>query len=199
MDEQLIETTLREWTNGLDKQAARIRVFERVRDLPYSYPSSRDPVEVLRGGRGSCSGKHYLLGEFFRRLGMNVRHMVCTHRFNESPIGFPEELQAMLRKNEIVDVHDYLQIRVGDEWIDVDATWPLALRDFGFPVNEDWDGRSPMLLSVVPEETVVVTGDPEKKKEEILARFTPRQRQLRKQFLEALSRWVNEITSDTGR
>lgn len=199
MDDRLLQDTLREWTNGLKDREARVRVFERVRDFPYYYPSSRDPEEVLRAGRGSCSGKHYLLAELFRGLGVKVRHLICTHRFNESPIGFPEELQAMLRKNEIVDVHDYLQILIDERWIDVDATWPSALREYGFPVNEEWDGVSPMLLSVVPEEILVVQGDPEKKKEELLARLTPRQRQLRKQFLESLSAWVNEILTDTGR
>ncbi len=199
MDDRLLQNTLREWTNGLKDREARVRVFERVRDFPYYYPSSRDPEEVLRAGRGSCSGKHYLLAELFRGLGVRVRHLICTHRFNESPIGFPEELQAMLRKNEIVDVHDYVQILIDEKWIDVDATWPSALREYGFPVNEEWDGVSPMLLSVVPEEILVVQGDPEKKKEELLARLTPRQRQLRKQFLESLSAWVNEILTDTGR
>ncbi len=199
MDDRLLQDTLREWTNGLKDREALVRVFERVRDFPYHYPSSRDPEEVLRAGRGSCSGKHYLLAELFRGLGVRVRHLICTHRFNESPIGFPEELQAMLRKNEIVDVHDYLQILIDERWIDVDATWPSALREYGFPVNEEWDGVSPMLLSVVPEEILVVQGDPEKKKEELLARLTPRQRQLRKQFLESLSAWVNEILTDTGR
>lgn len=199
MSDPLFEQTIREWTNGLKGREARIRVFERIRDLPYVYPSSRDPREVLRQGYGSCSGKHYLLGELYRCLGLQVRHMICTHRFNESPIGFPEQLQAVLRKNEVVDIHDYLQAFIEGRWVDIDATWPRDLREFGFPVNEDWDGTSPMLLSVVPDEIMVVQGDPEKQKEELLARLTPRQRQLRKQFLEGLSSWVTELLADTSR
>jgi len=174
-------------------------LFERVRDLPYRYPASRDPVEVLRAGGGSCSGKHYLLGELFRLLGLRVRHMMCTHRFNESPLPFPEEMQALLIKNEIVDVHDYLQIAVDDDWVDVDATWELGLREFGFPVTDEWDGRSSMLLTVSPDEHSVVDGDPAKVKDEMLARLTPRQRALRKQFLEALSKWVGELSAELGR
>jgi len=84
-------------------------LFERVRDIPYGYPASRDPAEVLRKRCGSCSGKHYLLGEMFRMLGVPFRHMIGTHRFNESPLVFPGPMQEMLRKNEIVDLHDYLQ------------------------------------------------------------------------------------------
>ena len=70
MTDEIIRQKLHEWTNGSDPLHARVQVFERVRDIPYTYPASRDPVEVLRLERGSCSGKHYLLGELFRRTGL---------------------------------------------------------------------------------------------------------------------------------
>jgi hypothetical protein len=199
MGNDIFGQTLEEWTRGCDPLRARVTVFERVRDLPYSYPSSRDPATVLRQGQGSCSGKHYLLGEMFRMLGLQVRHMICTHRFNESPLPFPLPMQEMLRKNEIVDLHDYLQIAVSDDWIDIDATWERGLREFGFPVNEEWDGMRPMVLSVVPEDYAVAERDPERLKEELLSKLTPRQRALRKQFLEALSGWVEELTAEIQR
>ena len=199
MANDIIRQRFSEWTGGRDPLQCRIALFESVRDIPYCYPSSRDPVEVLRQGSGSCSGKHYLLGEFYRLLGLRVRHMICTHRFNESAIVFPPPMQDLLRKNEIVDLHDYLQLNVEDEWVDIDATWPRNLREFGFPVNEDWDGRSAMLLSVVSEDGAVAEGDPERLKEELLSKLTPRQRTLRKQFLEALSGWVQELTAEVQR
>lgn len=193
MGDDLIRQTLREWTAGCDPLRSRIVLFERVREIPYVYPASRDPTDVLRNGCGSCSGKHYLLGEMFRMLGVRVRHMICTHRFNESPLAFPGPMQEMLRKNEIVDLHDYLQIEVDGGWVDVDATWPRGLREFGFPVNEEWDGKSAMMLSVVAEDLAVAERDPERLKEELLSKLTPRQRALRKQFLEALNSWVQEL------
>lgn len=199
MTDDPFRAVLDEWTRGCDPVAARVRVFERVRDLPYQYPASRVPAEVLQRGGGSCSGKHYLLGELFRRLGLPVRHMLCTHRFNDSPLPFPERMQDMLRKNEIVDLHDYLQVSIDGTWVDVDATWPLSLRDFGLPVTDEWDGKSPMLLTVTPDEHEEVTGDPAKAKEEGLSRLTPRQRQLRKQFLESLGQWVAELQSESAR
>jgi len=199
MEDDIIRQTFQDWTAGLSQLRSRVQLFERVRDIPYCYPASRDPAEVLRQGRSSCSGKHYLLGALFRMLGLRVRHMIGRHRFNESPLVFPPEMQETLRKNEIVDFHDYLQIAVDDTWIDIDATWERGLRDFGFPVNDEWDGQSAMLLSVVPEESVVAEGDPEKLKEELLSHLTPRQRTLRRQFLEALSNWVQEITAEIQR
>lgn len=199
MSDDPIRAALEEWGEGRDPLAARVAVFERVRDLPYQYPASRAPLEVLRRRSGSCSGKHYLLGELFRRQGLPVRHMLCTHRFNDSPLPFPEHMQDLLRKNEIVDLHDYLQICVDGEWIDVDATWPLGLRDFGMPTTDDWDGRSPMNLTVIPDEHEQIDGDPGKAKEERLSKLTPRQRMLRKQFLEALGQWVAELQAEMAR
>lgn len=193
-----IRQAFEEWTKGASSLQARIRIFEHVRDIPYAYPASRDPVEVLTTGRGSCSGKHRLLGELFDLLGLRSRHVICRHRFNESPIPFPEEMQAKLRKNEIFDLHDFLQIEVDGDWVDVDATWAQGLRDFGFPVNEDWDGQSPMLLSVVPEDQQVVQ-DSERVKEEMLSRLTPRQRSLRLEFLKELSAWVAELAREQSR
>ncbi|HEX7407450.1 MAG TPA: transglutaminase domain-containing protein [Candidatus Binatia bacterium] len=199
MGNDLVLETFRVWTQGCDALRARIKVFENVRDIPYCYPASRDPAEVLKQRRGSCSGKHYLLGELFRMLGLRVRHMICTHRFNESPLVFPPPMQEMLRKNEIVDLHDYLQIAVEDTWVDIDATWERGLREFGFPGNDEWDGKGAMLLSVVADDFAEAERDPERLKEELLSKLTPRQRALRKQFLEALSQWVQELTAEIQR
>lgn len=140
-----------------------------------------------------------MLGELFRMLGLRVRHMICTHRFNESPLVFPPPMQEMLRKNEIVGLHDYLQIAVEDTWIDIDATWERGLREFGFPGNDEWDGKGAMLLSVVADDFAEAEHDPERLKEELLSKLTPRQRALRKQFLEALSQWVQELTAEIQR
>lgn len=199
MAHNIVRETFSKWTQGCDPLRARIVLFEHVRDIPYGYPASRDPVEVLQTGRGSCSGKHYLLGELYRLLGLSVRHMICTHRFNESPLVFPAPMQEMLRKNEIVDLHDYLQIAVDGNWVDIDATWQRDLREFGFPVNEDWDGQSAMLLSVVPEDFAIAERDPERLKDELLSKLTPRQRALRKQFLEELNGWIQELTAEMQR
>jgi len=175
-----------------------VTVFEKVRDMPFRYPSSRDPMEVLRQRAGSNSGKHYLLGELLRRQGTPVRHLICSHRFNDSDLPFPGEMEELLRKNEIVDLHDYLQIQVDGRWIEVDATWGSNLREYGFPVTEDWDGRSAMLVAFNSEEHELVEGDPAKAKEEMLSKLSPRQRKLRDQFLAALSAWIEEISAEGG-
>jgi len=53
-----------------------------------------------------------------------------------------------------------------------------------------------MVLSVVTEDSTVAQGDPERVKEELLSKLTPRQRTLRRQFLEALNGWVQELAAE---
>lgn len=199
MANEIIRQLAVDLTKGCDALKSRIALFERVREIPYIYPASRDPLEVLQRSQGSCSGKHYLLAEMFRAIGCKVRHMICTHQFNESPIAFPEHMQALLRKSEIVDLHDCLQLAIDGNWVEIDATWQSALREYGFPVNDEWDGRSSQILSVTAEEVRIVETDPAKVKEEMLCHLSPRQRSLRKQFLEALSAWIQEIAAETRR
>ena len=94
---------------------------------------------------------------------------------------------------------DWLDAPHDGHWLDVDATWEIALRDFGFPVTDEWDGDSSMLLTVNPDEHHAVEGDPGKAKEEMLSHLTPRQRTLRKQFLEGLSKWVSDLEGEMNR
>ena len=74
MSDDPIRSAYDEWTRGRDPVSARIALFERVRDLPFRYPSTRDAREVLQQGAGSCSGKHNLLCELFHLAGLSVRH-----------------------------------------------------------------------------------------------------------------------------
>ena len=52
---------LSEWTQGLNREQTVLRVFEKVRDIPYGTIGSRDPLKVYLMGSGTCSGKHFLL------------------------------------------------------------------------------------------------------------------------------------------
>jgi len=52
------------------------------------------------------------------------------------------------------------------------------------------------MLSVVPEDFAIAERDPERLREELLSRLTPRQRALRRQFLEALGLWVQELSAE---
>ena len=152
MNDDPIRAAFEEWTRGRDAVAARIALFERVRDLPYRYPASRDPVEVLQHAR------RLLLGQ-----ALPARRAVPP----PGTAGAPHAVHAPLQRlaaavprphaGSAAQERDRRRARlpadlVDGDWIDVDATWPLGLRDFGLPVTDDWDGKSPMMLSVIPDE-----------------------------------------------
>lgn len=193
-----IRATLERLSQDRSAMQARIAMFDFVRDLKVQLSGSDDIRVVLDERCGSGTGKHQALAELLRGLGCRVRHMLCSHRFNESPISFPDEMQSLLRKNEVFDVHHYLQLDVQGRWIDIDATWSSTLRPFGFPVNDDWDGSHTMALGVAPDE-IRVADDAAvaSAREALLAGLTPRQRQLRQQFRMALDAYVAECFGES--
>jgi hypothetical protein len=56
-----------------------------------------------------------------------------------------------------------------------------------------------MLLTEIPDEQEQIDGDPAHAKEEMLRKLTPRQRTVRKQFLEALAQFIGELSSEISR
>ena len=56
--------------------------FALVRDMPYKRAKSRDPGAIVTEWQGTCSGKHYLLKELFQELGIRIKAIMCTHRFD---------------------------------------------------------------------------------------------------------------------
>lgn len=193
-----IRTTLERLTANRSALQARIALFDHVRDLSVSLAGSDEVQTVLSQGRGSGSGKHFALAALLEAAGYRLRHVLCSHRFNESPIAFPDEMQDLLRKNEVFDVHHFVQLELQGNWVDVDATWNVALRPYGFPVNDDWDGLHAMALGAAPDEIRIADAAAVSTlADEWLAGLTPRQRQLRQQFRQALDLYISECLADS--
>lgn len=53
--------------------------------------------------------------------------------------------------HEDLCTHVFLEVKIADHWVPVDATWDPGLKNI-LPVNE-WDGRSATTLAVSPIET----------------------------------------------
>ena len=68
---------------------------------------------------------------------------------------------ALLAHDGVLRGHAALQLRRGDAWLDVDATFDRPLAREGFLVHEDWDGRRSMPLVVVPVARVESTLGPD--------------------------------------
>ena len=113
--------------------------FALVRDMPYQRARSQALESVAQEWRGTCSGKHYLLDEIFREEGLGSKVIMSTHRFTEETIAnFPPELQEVVTRGPVPDVHTYIRLNIDAGWMTVDATWPTKAAPLGMTVNSDF-------------------------------------------------------------
>lgn len=193
MRKELISEILKSWTDDLPKEKALIKIFEKVRDIPYGIIGNRDPEQVYIKNKGTCSGKHILFYELVTALGFKAKQFVSLHKFNQSKIKFPPDLQEMLKENEILDYTHFVKVFVGNKWLTICLTWDIPLKKHGFPVNE-WDGKKDTQLYFVPIETWEVE-DAGKFKEEKIVLMSKKDREIRKVFIEKLSEWISTLRS----
>ena len=190
------ESRARGLLNADDSLTAE-RAFALVRDMPYRRASSRRPEAIVQEWRGTCSGKHYLLADIFREMGLESRVIMCTHRFTAENTGhFPAELRELVAGGPVPDVHTYLRVKTADGWMIVDATWPTSAEPLGMKVNGEFSPARDMSIACDPIETLPVPEgmDPQDFKEQVIAEFCGDSCQVRDEFIEGLGRWLGEST-----
>ena len=173
------------------------RAFALVRDMPYRRASSRKPETIVEEWRGTCSGKHYLLADIFRELGLESRVIMCPHRFTAENVGhFPAELRAQVAEAPVPDVHTYLRVNTPGGWMVVDATWPSSAGPLGMSVNHVFSPGEDMTLACDPIETLPVPEgmDPQEFKEQVIREFCGAGSKARDEFIEGMGRWLGEST-----
>lgn len=182
--------------------------FALVRDMPYRRASSRAPAVTIAEWRGTCSGKHLLLQALFEELGMPATMILAPHEFSaESAPWLPPALLAEVRRAPVVDVHNFLRVQpagqLGSEadWMTVDATWPLAARRLGLPMNEAFVAGEDMGLAADPIEIHHVPPgvDAMEMKGRILGDFGEEALERREAFLGRLMAWLEqELEGELG-
>lgn len=184
---------------GQDPQAARIAVFNQIRDIPYYLvPQIADPYEwaqsVLKENKGSCSPKHYLLGLLFSKLGIPIKYATYPFQWDKQAIKYPPGIMDLARGSP-VGYHGACKAYLNDKWVLVDATWDIGLKKSGFPVNDRWDGISQTLNAVTPIEEIVhddlqdrLNYVAQKKK-----LWTPEQKSTYAEFIEKFNLWLEEL------
>jgi hypothetical protein len=154
--DRILDEKFHEWADGIDPVQARITIFEKIRDIPYAIVpeliDSERYINILKFGRGSCTPKHFLLGEMFQRLGMAVLFSVYSFRWgNRTDIldNYPAKLRQMA-ESQPMGHHLACKVEINDRMVLVDATLDSPLVKLGLPVNMKWDGFSDTLLPMVP-------------------------------------------------
>lgn len=204
LDSDQREEIFKGWAVGdlpLDQQV--IRIFEKVRDIPFGRMGSRDPWDVYQRNKGTCSGKNFLLKELYEGLGLDTRDMICLQRWKDLTwfpddtygiVSFPDDLQEMMGETEIIDFHNYLLVQREKRWVQVDATIDLPLTKLGFYTTEDWDGMSDMPLCFAGTGKVWDCGDKgREKKAELTASLPEEIREARDRFLEEMTTWIDNL------
>lgn len=180
-----------------DEPLTAERAFALVRDMPYRRASSRRPEAIVEEWQGTCSGKHYLLAEIFRELGLETKVVMVTHRFTPENTGhFPQELRDLVAGGPVPDVHTYLRLGAPGGPVVVDATWPSSAAPLGMPVNRDFSLGHDMTIACDPIETLPVPEgqDPQEFKEQVIREFCGDGSAVRDEFIEGLGRWLAEST-----
>ncbi len=182
---------------GKSPRDARIAVFDFVRDIPYDYPASRDPAEVLAAGRGSCSGKHALLSEMLAAMGYPPKLMYARYNMGDLPVEWPPQFQRTFFEEHIIDIHNFVRAGFGGRWVTLDVTWDAALTPHRFPVNLDWDGESDTVIAAGPCEPFEADQTRlQAEKEALLREMTPEAYDRRRQALEALGAWLRQLRGE---
>jgi len=158
--------------------------FERVRDIPYRIAMSPDEPS------DDCLGKAQRLFEIFEDYGYEVRYRVCKIKW--SSLDLPQEVTQMPHDDDCS--HTYLEVKIGEQWKVVDATWDSQLKRF-FPINEwgeekDDEIAIPCLGCMSPQKSV-----------EHIERITTKEAILSDleesgEFYHALNEWLEKCRND---
>ncbi len=177
----------------LDKRLQLIAVVKLVAEIPWG--EGRTIEETLETKKvGTCIGKHLVLQACFDELGIEYRPVVCTFRWGEQAIIYPENLRSILKEGEWEHAHNFVQIKKENgEYTDIDITWNSKLASCGFKTfPKNWDGKS----AFVGIDNILHRwdgADAESKKKELLNSLDLKSRERRERFLKEFIKWVKII------
>lgn len=115
------------------------QIFNQIRDIPYYIPLSLKEIDHC------CSGKHKTLKKLLEDSGYQVRYQVIS--FTWDSMNLPKEILEISHEN--LSSHVYLKVLINNQWIDMDATWDIGLKNI-FSVNE-WNGDNNIIAVPVLE------------------------------------------------
>lgn len=119
---------------GMDLHSRLAQIYQRVRNLPYDTVAAHDAEGLRSQGRGNCVARAGLLAVEPSAWGVSCRVVSWEYEL-------PVLVDVQHELGFTSDVHTAVQVRDGDRWLVVDATYDPALADLGLTVGQ-WDGTS---------------------------------------------------------
>lgn len=117
-----------------------IRLFEEVQRIPYRICKFEKQKINRDIPYGSCRHKSELLYQLSEKEDYPIRRLIVVFDWNDLPI--PRGILDLLKESGTIWKHNSLEIKIGKNWFKVDPTWNSELKEKGFPVTENWDGKS---------------------------------------------------------
>ena len=108
----------------------------------------------------------------------------------------PGPLRATAAEGNIRDIHCWVRLQDGAHDRLLDATWPSGMAAYGFPVNDDWNGRGDTRPAVADGVVRDTAEDVVPRKEALLAEFSREETEARRVFLKRLSAWLDGFTGE---
>ncbi len=168
-----------------------VDITKNVANIPWG--DGRTINEVLTTKKmGTCTGKHLLLKSCYDALGIVSRPVVCTFRWSDQTIQYPDNIKLFLAKGEWEHGHNYLQVMTKDgNYIDVDVTFQPSLQKFGFKTfPERWNGITSTNLAFDNIVRKWVGVDISSKKNELIESLSPELKVIRENFLSEFIKWA---------
>lgn len=118
------------------------KLFEKVRDIPYTLGLDGDPNKLFVENVGNCTRKHLYLVPRLQSLGYRITLGIAEFDWRELPI--PSEITRLLK--DPIDSHLFLYTTFDGNETVVDATWDSGMPQ-GFAVNT-WSGHENTQIGV---------------------------------------------------
>ncbi len=177
--------------NDLYFEQKVIKVVQSVSSIPWG--EGRSIEDVFLKGVGTCTGKHKVLQACFDELGIKYELVVCTFKWGEQGIKYPEKLQKILDEGEWEHGHNFLKLMNGDY---IDVTWDPFLESIGFKVlPKDWKlGQSFIGVQNIIQQWDNVSIDD--KKFQLIDSLSPELKERRNRFLIEFIKWIKDFRLD---
>lgn len=169
-----------------------IKITKLVSCIPWG--EGRSIEETLFTKKvGTCTGKHLVLQACYDKLGITNRSVVCTFRWIDEPIKYPQHIKDILSEGPWEHGHNFVQIKRESQWIDVDVNYNPELAQYGFKTfPKDWDGHAPF---IAVNHIIRRWDNPNmlNLKKELIDSLDPVIKDRRSRFLKAFIAWADTI------
>lgn len=173
-----------------NKDEQLVAIAKAVAEIPWGMGRTIEEVLVSKKV-GTCTGKHRVLQACFDSVDIPYEPVVCTFKWSEQSINYPEHLQKILEAGEEwAHGHNFVRVQKSSgQWFDLDVNWDSSLAKMGFITVENWDGLS----DLVAVKNIIDRWDNQEigeMKVWLIEALPDRQRERRKAFLAGLVEWT---------